>query len=107
MKLQTSCSDSIWQFYIEGEFLGLDAVLLTNKIEALDVVSCGKVVVDISQVTFIESTALGSLIYCHKHLEKRGVPFQLADTREHALDLFRKCPLDQVLAIVDPLPRNE
>jgi anti-anti-sigma factor len=106
MELTTECRGDMRVLHLSGNIMAIDGVLLTNKIEALEFDECTSVVVDISEVAFIESTALGSLIYCHKFLEKRGKPMSVADSDEHAAMLFRNCPLQRVFTIIPPQSRE-
>jgi anti-anti-sigma factor len=102
MDLHTVEGDDRVTFLVSGELTGIESIMLTNRIEAAAFTTCSTVVVSMVGVTFIESTALGGLIYCQKYLQKRGKILQLADTFEHAHDLFRGCPLEKVLPVVDP-----
>jgi anti-anti-sigma factor len=89
-------------FRVKGELAGVNSLLLMNKVQAMPSAAKARITIDISSVTYIDSTSLGSLIYCHKLLEKQGKLLCLADTREHAQMLFRGCQLDRILNIVEP-----
>jgi|GEM_PF-5695664 len=102
MHLKTIKTGCGLTFYAEGELRGINAVLLLNRIQSIELDSVHKVTVDITSVTYIDSTALGGLIYCHKILEKQGKRLCLVDSLDHALSLFRGCPLERVLHLVEP-----
>jgi anti-anti-sigma factor len=97
------CSDAIAgderTWVVRGELTGINAVLLFNRIQADDSLCYSTCTIDLSKVTYIDSSSLGGLIHCHKVLEKTGKSLILADTREHALMLFRGCRLDRVLKL--------
>jgi anti-anti-sigma factor len=89
-------------FFLQGELTGIEAVRLTARIEALEESAVKRVIMDLSLISFIDSTALGSILYCCKILKKRGRALILAAPEEHARMLFRGFPLGGVLTIVDP-----
>jgi anti-anti-sigma factor len=91
---------------LEGELSGVDGARLTARVDSLvlaDAPAWERMVIDLTRVSFIESTALGSLIYCHKAVERIGKHFALRAKPEHAFILFRGCPLQKVLTVIDPV----
>jgi anti-anti-sigma factor len=90
---------------LEGELSGVDGARLTARVDGLvlaDAPAWERIIIDLTRVSFIESTALGSLIYCHKAVERKGKHFALRAKPEHAFMLFRGCPLEKVLTVIDP-----
>ena len=66
--------------------------------EAMDR-SQGSLVVDLLDVTFIDSTALGVLIAVGKECESRGISLRLVITEQRILKVFEITGLSDVFAI--------
>lgn len=59
----------------------------------------GTLVIDLTGVWFLDSTALGVLVGVHKRLLESGGTLQLICPRESLLRIFRLTGLDRVFAI--------
>jgi anti-sigma B factor antagonist len=61
-------------------------------------------ILDLTDVQFIDSTVLGVLVSVHKRLVERGHVLTLVSPHERLLRIFRLTVLDRVFAIVPALP---
>jgi len=59
----------------------------------------GRFVLDLSEVTFLTSAALGLLMNLHAHLSKRGYPFVLAGAQGEVARVFEHVRLGEVLPL--------
>jgi anti-sigma B factor antagonist len=64
----------------------------------------GGLILDLTEVQFIDSTILGVLVSVHKRLVERGQVLTLVSPHERLLRIFRLTVLDRVFAIVPALP---
>jgi anti-sigma B factor antagonist len=60
-----------------------------------------RVIVDLTDATFIDSSSLGALIGAHRRLQQRGGRLVVACTSEAIVKTFRITGLDGVFTIVD------
>ena len=58
-----------------------------------------KVVLDLGQVSFMDSSGLTALLVAHNEAEKTGTPLVLRSLTRQARDLFAMTGLDQVFTI--------
>jgi anti-sigma B factor antagonist len=63
------------------------------------------VVVDLTDVAFIDSTGLGALVAARNHAEERQASLRLVCSSERLLKLFRITGLHEVFAIFDSVAR--
>src|SRR5947199_9532708 len=59
------------------------------------------IVVDLSGVNFLDSSALGALVAAHRALSEAGGSLKLAAPREHVLKVFRITRLAEVIPLFD------
>jgi anti-sigma B factor antagonist len=59
-----------------------------------------RVVLDLEETSFIDSTALGAIVGAHKRLQPEG-GLQLVCTNEHVLRIFGYAGVDEFLSIHD------
>jgi anti-anti-sigma factor len=102
MKVSSSEQGDKKIFYVTGKVVGTDIVELGKMLEACRESEFDTIVVDLSDVSFIDSHGLGGLVYSHILLEKGGKKLLLAAPKGYAKALFRDCALDKVLKIVEP-----
>lgn len=60
-----------------------------------------KIVVDMSRITYIDSSAIGILVACHGKVRGSGGQMRLAGVGERVLSVFKMVGIDNVLAL-DP-----
>src|SRR5271154_6292599 len=84
-----------------GEFDASTAPELRSALDAISD-SSKKVIVDLSNVTFLDSTALGALVYTAKRLSAKhpNAHLVLVVTHPHIMKVFEVTGLDHVFAIV-------
>ena len=58
-----------------------------------------QLVVDLTEIGFIDSTGLGALVAAHNHATERGVSLHIVCPTERLLKLFRITGLHEVFAI--------
>ncbi|CAN5675067.1 anti-sigma factor antagonist BldG [soil metagenome] len=78
--------------------------LRDRLIAAIDAGSTA-VVVDLTDVAFIDSTGLGALVAARNHAEERQASLRLVCSSERLLKLFRITGLHEVFAIFDSVAR--
>ena len=61
--------------------------------------SVKKMVLDMSQVTFIDSSALGTLVYLNNDLQKKGISLALKSLTEPVQDIMDVGSFDLILKI--------
>ena len=84
--------------HVEGE-LDVYTVAPLRRELAAAVDAAADVTVDLSQVTFLDSTALGALISARKKVLAQGGRMELVIARESVLKVFRITALTQVFTI--------
>jgi anti-sigma B factor antagonist len=57
-----------------------------------------KLVIDLSQVTYIDSTGVGVVAYCFGKIAQKGVRGAVAGARGLVMDVFKLTRLDSVIA---------
>lgn len=62
------------------------------------------IVVDLSAVEFLDSTALGVVVGAYRRATERDRGLTIVAPRGHARRIFRHTSLDAVLPLVDPPP---
>ncbi len=84
---------------VGGELDVATAPELRSRLEEAMDRSQGSLVVDLLDVTFIDSTALGVLIAVGKECESRGISLRLVITEQRILKVFEITGLSDVFAI--------
>jgi anti-anti-sigma factor len=82
-----------------GEIRGIDSILFSKRIERYREADCTRIVIDLQGVTFIDSTAIGGLIYLNKTMKKYGHDVVIRSPSEHVQNIFNECNLNSVLTI--------
>jgi anti-sigma B factor antagonist len=63
--------------------------------------SCPKLVVDLSELTFMDSTGLSAVLVAEMHARTRGQRFAVVRGPRHVQELFRLTGVDHFLEVVD------
>ncbi len=63
-----------------------------------------ELVVDLTEVAFLDSTALSVFVGVHKRLREAGTGLTLVAPYERLLRIFRVTALDRIFTIVDTVP---
>lgn len=88
-------------FNLAGEVNGVEAVQLSRRIERLQGSNYRRILIDMKDVAFIDSTAIGGIIFLVETMKKAGIDIILSGPSEHISELFRECNLEDILTISD------
>lgn len=102
-RLEVSRGDGIVVVRATGEvdaFLAPD--LRARLDEGLAAARDARLVLDLSRVEFLDSTALGTIVGAFRQAAERSVPFSIVSPRGHARRIFLHTRLDAVLPLVEP-----
>lgn len=87
---------------LEGEMVGgPDATLLTEKLRDLINSNKNKIVVDLNQVNYMNSSGLGILIAGLTTVRNSGGDLKLLHLAKRLVDLIKITKMDRVFAIFD------
>ena len=85
--------------YMHGKF---DSVAVKNHqklLEAIVVTGETKVILDLTQVDFIDSSGIGVIVFLFKRLKIRGSKFQLIGVHGQAQAMLRLLRIDRIIDI--------
>lgn len=88
---------------IIGELAGGDSAGVSKKILAHGNVKTRKVVIDLSETTFIDSHGLGALVYAWKMLENGGKELVLLDPPSFFHTILGGTNLSSLIKVIDSL----
>ena len=74
--------------FVYGEIDVMSAPRLHEALEELIGEAPGTLLVDLANVTFIDSTGLGTLVVAHRHLEERGGTLRLVSVPSSVVQLL-------------------
>jgi anti-anti-sigma factor len=87
------------QVIVAGELDGSTARFLREKLAEVTADLDGALVLDVSLLTFIDSTGLSLILSVHKNLQTRGLDLTIVDPTPMTRRLFQITGLNQVLRI--------
>ena len=93
------CEASHLVVVLEGEFDALAVAELRPELEQIQQEHVGNVVVDLSEVSFIDSSGIGALVFLYKRLVERGSNLALLGVNGQPLELLRMLRIDRVIQI--------
>jgi anti-sigma B factor antagonist len=92
--------DGIHVLRVGGELDLHAAPQVRSALDELIEKGARSIVLDLSETSFIDSTALGAIVGAHKQLQPDG-GLQVVCTNEHVLRIFGYAGLDAILSIHD------
>ncbi len=101
LSLTDSVVDGVTVVTVEGEMDVYTSPTLRDRLSALLDDGTSTVVVDLSAVTFLDSTGIGTLVGALKRAEEQGGGLPVVCPQDRLLKLFRITGLDGVFTIRD------
>jgi len=84
---------------VKGEMIGADCAQVSNqfieKVNNLD----NPVIMDLSEVEYIDSRGLGIIVFLYTHVKKKGQRFFLAGVSKEIMKILKVTALDTILSI--------
>lgn len=101
IKIKTHREDDAFIVSVSGEIVGAEASKMSQKLESAAREPVSKVVLDLSEASFIDSHGMGVFIYIWKVLtsQKKELLFKIPEG--FIRDMFIRTNLDKVFTIVD------
>jgi anti-sigma B factor antagonist len=99
LDINSQQQDGVCTLTLTGEVDVYSAPHLKEELVASIEGGCGNVIVDMEQVTFIDSSGLGVLVSGLRRARERGGVVRLVCTRDNVLKIFRITGLDKVFPI--------
>ena len=86
---------------INGEVDMGSASQLRDQLTPIIASGAGVVVVDLSKVSYMDSSGIATLVEGLQSSMKRGITFRLSDLNSAVLDVFKLARLDSVFKVYD------
>ncbi len=84
---------------LHGEFDAAASDAVRSELESLVNTASSNIVFDLSDVTFIDSTGMGLIIYAFKRSQSSGGEFRVSGLRGQPLELFKLLRVDRVIKL--------
>lgn len=100
MKIKTGRIKAYSSIEISGQIIGNCAAQVTSKVDSVCRKSNGNLVIDLSEVTFIDSYGLGAFVYIWKQMKKESRELIFLCGGNFDLEIFSTSNLDSLFSIV-------
>jgi anti-anti-sigma factor len=91
---------------MEGDANAANAANLDRQVREVIVRQPGLVLVDLSRVEFISSTAVGLLAHLQRGIEENGGKLYLSGPTQRVREVIERCRVGDLLPMVEGLPPN-
>lgn len=102
-KLKKTMHNGVPVLELHGRVSGGDTLKVSRKLEALSKKKFDSVVVDLSNIDFIDSSWLGAFIYTWKLFNELNKQLIFLIPPGNILDIFKSARLDMTFTIIDSL----
>lgn len=72
-----------------------------NLDEQMSMDNCKQIVIDLSELEFMDSTGIGVLLGRYKKMKQRGIPIYISNPSKHIDRIFRMSALYDVMPKID------
>jgi anti-sigma B factor antagonist len=93
--------DGIYRIALQGELDVSTAPQFNTALADARIRNCHTLVVDLSELTFMDSTGLSAVLVGEMHARTRGQRFAVVRGPRHVQELFRLTGVDHFLELVD------
>lgn len=102
LRIDTSHQTDAYVICIEGELDLGRCPDLERALGEAERTEAGRIILDIEQLTFIDSTGLGILLTASRRSASNGTRLQITRGKGQVADMFRLTALDRALPLTDP-----
>lgn len=102
LRIDTSHETDAYVICIEGELDLGRCPDLERALGEAERTEAGRIILDIEQLTFIDSTGLGILLTASRRSASNGSRLQITRGKGQVADMFRLTALDRALPLTDP-----
>jgi anti-anti-sigma factor len=93
--------DGVYRITLRGELDVSTAPQFNTALADARIRNCHTLVVDLSELTFMDSTGLSAVLVGEMHARTRGQRFAVVRGPRHVQELFRLTGVDHFLEVVD------
>ncbi|MBD3344504.1 MAG: STAS domain-containing protein [Chitinivibrionales bacterium] len=101
LSVQLKGNEKCKSIHVGGDIISSRIKELSRMVESIEKAKCSRLILDLTQVTFVDSYGLGAFVYYHTMLSKAGTELLVA-ANGALKETLTSCNLDKVLNIVDP-----
>jgi len=99
-KIQVSKKDSQPVIRVKGEIIKGTLEKITSKINRLRKLKIDKVIIDLSETTFIDSYGLGAFVYIWRTFEEEGRALVIMNPKAMVKELLEETNLDKCFTVI-------
>jgi len=85
---------------VSGDIYSVNGIKLSKTLENLQASKYEKIIVDLSNVGYIDSCGIGGLIYSQKILQKHNKKIVLSAPLDYIRILFRDCAVEKAFEVI-------
>ncbi|MBN1577204.1 MAG: STAS domain-containing protein [Chitinispirillaceae bacterium] len=100
-KLKIRRAGSTPVLMIAGDITGSNVGKITSKLESIRRVSSGRIAIDLSQTTFIDSHGLGVFVFFFRRFSEDNRQLVFFKPSDFIMDLFSGSNLNKIFTIID------
>jgi anti-sigma B factor antagonist len=101
LSVETGEQEGVYRIALRGELDVSTAPRFNASLADAHIRQCHTLVVDLSELTFMDSTGLSAVLVAEMHARTRGQRFAVVRGPRHVQELFRLTGVDHFLEVVD------
>ena len=101
MQLTAENIDERKIFRLSGEIFGVESIKLLKTLQSYKEAECDNIILDLSNVEFLDSTFLGGLIYSQILFKKHKKTLTICAPYNHVNELLRDISFDNIFEIIE------
>ena len=101
LTLASDVQDGVYRIALRGDLDVSTAPKLNSALSDARVRQCHTLVVDLSELAFMDSTGLSAVLVAEMHARTRGQRFAVVRGPRHVQELFRLTGVDHFLEVID------
>jgi anti-sigma B factor antagonist len=101
LTLASEIQDGLYRIVLRGDLDVSTSPKLNAALSDVRVAQCHTLIVDLSELAFMDSTGLSAVLVAEMHARTRGQRFAVVRGPRHVQELFRLTGVDHFLEVID------